>query len=87
MTAALCRWYAFCENVTTTGLAHPALGLVPCCERCASRVDLAAELVPLPDDGAPIASFVPVNVCPCGGTTVVITLRGGIACASCGTAV
>lgn len=83
MTAAVCRWFATCDNVTETGLAHAALGLVPCCERCAEHVGQAAELVPLPE-GEPVASFVPVNVCPCGGRRVEITLRGGVVCTSCG---
>ncbi len=42
-----CEWFARCTNLTTTGLRHPVLGLVPCCERCAGKFDVAHELVPL----------------------------------------
>lgn len=83
MTSALCRYFAACDNVTTTGLTVPTLGLVPTCERCARRVDQAAQLVPL-TEGVAIASFIPAAVCPCGGTRVEITLARGICCADCG---
>ena len=42
-----CRWYALCDNETSTALSHPILGLVPCCERCAAKHDVVADLVPL----------------------------------------
>lgn len=32
-----CRWFLLCENEATTTVAHPVLGSVPCCGRCAAR--------------------------------------------------
>lgn len=36
--AVMCRWFAKCDQLTTVGLPHPVLGVVPCCLRCAERV-------------------------------------------------
>jgi hypothetical protein len=47
VTAVICMWFALCENPTTNGVQHPALGLVPCCDRCASKLDMSSELVPV----------------------------------------
>jgi hypothetical protein len=33
-----CRWFLLCDNVATTAVRHPILGLVPTCARCAARV-------------------------------------------------
>lgn len=32
-----CGWYALCTNEATKLVAHPILGQVPTCDRCASR--------------------------------------------------
>ena len=32
-----CRWFLRCSNAATTTVAHPVLGNVPCCARCAAR--------------------------------------------------
>lgn len=32
-----CRWFAACLRPATTTVAHPLLGDVPCCDRCAKR--------------------------------------------------
>jgi len=32
-----CQWFLLCENPATTTVAHPVLGAVPCCARCAAR--------------------------------------------------
>ncbi len=44
-----CEWYAMCANPTSKGLKHPILGLVPCCQRCASKHNSTDQLVPLED--------------------------------------
>lgn len=31
-----CQWFALCDNVATTTQAHPILGEVPICARCAT---------------------------------------------------
>lgn len=38
-----CRWFAGCTNPAEGTVAHPVLGDVPTCRRCASKLDL--ELV------------------------------------------
>lgn len=40
-----CEWYALCENLTRLATAHPALGPVPICERCAAKHDITPEYV------------------------------------------
>lgn len=34
----VCQWFALCENKATTSQAHPVLGSVPICERCAAKL-------------------------------------------------
>lgn len=31
-----CRWFLLCPNPATTAVAHPILGDVPCCAKCAA---------------------------------------------------
>ena len=46
MTAPVaCQWFATCTNTTTSALVHPILGEVPCCTRCAMRVEAFDSLV------------------------------------------
>ena len=33
----VCQWFALCDREATTTVAHPILGDVPACERCAER--------------------------------------------------
>lgn len=32
----MCTWFLACENLATGTRAHPVLGQVPCCDRCAA---------------------------------------------------
>lgn len=42
----ICEWFARCTNITSTVVAHPILGHVPCCQRCAEVVGMdASELI------------------------------------------
>ncbi len=34
-----CLWAAKCERTAVTSLAHPILGHVPCCQRCADLAE------------------------------------------------
>jgi hypothetical protein len=34
-----CQWFALCDNIATGTLAHPVLGPVPICDRCAAKVE------------------------------------------------
>lgn len=43
----LCQWYALCMNPATGTVAHPFLGDVPCCDRCAQKHDLKLKEYPL----------------------------------------
>ena len=52
-----CEWFARCENETAYYVEHPVLGPVPCCERCATLLDITPRLKPITDT-VPI-SFVP----------------------------
>jgi hypothetical protein len=36
--AARCQWFLLCEGAATTTEAHPTLGAVPICAKCAARV-------------------------------------------------
>lgn len=47
-TSTPCRYFALCENEAVGTVPNPALGLVPCCQRCADRVGVSDELVPFP---------------------------------------
>ncbi len=37
--APTCQWFALCDNQATGTLAHPILGEVPICDRCAAKVE------------------------------------------------
>lgn len=39
-----CEWFAFCQNPAAGNVAHPVLGQVPTCQRCADKFELV--LVP-----------------------------------------
>ncbi len=39
----VCDWFLLCDNVATRTVAHPILGSVWCCERCAAKLDLTFE--------------------------------------------
>jgi hypothetical protein len=39
----VCEWFALCENPATGLVAHPVLGHVPTCQRCADRFNLTLE--------------------------------------------
>lgn len=34
----VCQWFALCDHPATQGIAHPTLGNVPTCDRCAARI-------------------------------------------------
>lgn len=36
----MCEWFALCTNPAAGMVAHPILGEVPTCERCAKMLDL-----------------------------------------------
>lgn len=55
-TVEICMWYAMCDNVATTKLAHPVLGMVPICETCrmlAQGQSIAPEIPSHTFDGEP----------------------------------
>ena len=29
-----CQWFALCDHLTSQGLEHPVLGVLPICDRC-----------------------------------------------------
>lgn len=37
MYLLLCEWYLNCDNYAAGAVAHPILGAVPTCERCATK--------------------------------------------------
>lgn len=39
----VCEWFAACSNDATGNVAHPILGLVPTCQRCADKLGLKFE--------------------------------------------
>lgn len=50
MIAGRCQWFALCDHDAAGAVAHPILGLVPCCQRCADALGLefdGSELEPL----------------------------------------
>lgn len=40
----MCDWFLLCENPPDGMVAHPVLGEVPTCRRCAERLDLDLEV-------------------------------------------
>jgi hypothetical protein len=43
----VCRWFALCDHPAVGVIKHPILGLVPCCQRCAEKLDMTDRLLPL----------------------------------------
>lgn len=35
-----CEWFALCDKPAAGNVAHPILGSVPTCQRCADRMEL-----------------------------------------------
>lgn len=52
----MCDWYALCDRTPVGKVAHPALGAVLTCERCAEKHDLAFTDVPDTDDAEEIVT-------------------------------
>jgi len=46
--APVCEWFAKCDHPAVGVIAHPVLGDVPCCQRCADKLEIANRLRPLP---------------------------------------
>jgi hypothetical protein len=42
----ICEWFALCTNVAVGVIKHPVLGRVPCCQRCADKLEMANRLLP-----------------------------------------
>jgi len=40
MTEYVCSWFALCFNDTTKAAPYPILGYVPCCDRCAEKMEI-----------------------------------------------
>lgn len=38
-----CEWFALCDRPADGTVKHPILGNVPCCKRCADKLDLNLE--------------------------------------------
>lgn len=36
----LCQWFALCDHEAVGVVAHPILGDVPTCQRCADKLEL-----------------------------------------------
>lgn len=41
--SANCAWFLLCDRAAVGTVAHPILGSVPCCQRCADKLDLTFE--------------------------------------------
>src|SRR3954469_12091660 len=46
----VCEWFALCENEATILVPHPVLDTVPCCDRCASKLDLKGTPIFIPGE-------------------------------------
>lgn len=42
-TTTTCEWFVLCDNRAVGTVAHPVLGSVPTCQRCADKLDLVFE--------------------------------------------
>lgn len=40
----MCEWFALCDKPAAGVVVHPVLGDVPCCTRCAEKLDLKLEV-------------------------------------------
>lgn len=40
----MCEWFALCDRPADGVVAHPILGSVPTCTRCAEKLDLTLEV-------------------------------------------
>lgn len=38
-----CEWFLLCDNQAVGTVAHPILGSVPTCQRCANKLGLTFE--------------------------------------------
>lgn len=47
----ICEWFALCTYTADGKVHHPVLGWLPCCTRCADKLDL--QLVPFTGETAP----------------------------------
>ena len=45
MSAVVCEWFALCDHEAIGVVMHPILAAVPCCERCALKLDMLDEVV------------------------------------------
>ena len=41
-----CQWFALCTNPAAGTVAHPILGSVPTCQRCADKAGCPLDVVP-----------------------------------------
>lgn len=41
----VCEWFVKCTNGTLKAAMHPVLGAVPCCDRCAQKLDIDNSFV------------------------------------------
>lgn len=39
-----CEWFALCANDSAGTIKHPILGDVPCCQRCADKLEMTDRL-------------------------------------------
>ena len=42
--APVCEWFAKCDHPAVGVIAHPVLGDVPCCQRCADKLEMTNRL-------------------------------------------
>lgn len=43
MFEVMCEWFAMCANMTSDATAHPIMGPVPICTRCAAKCEITPE--------------------------------------------
>lgn len=42
----ICEWFALCDHEAVGLVAHPIIGSVPVCQRCADKLDMKPEPFP-----------------------------------------